>query len=400
MKAPRSLFPLVATATVLSILELPSTPASAMDVALIWQAYIPEARGEICAYGDGACNRCLTDVRGEFGLFKDAGREERSYWFRDDRNGGAFEPYGIHASDVITGAASNGHVQSFARLPILSDSFTNWYAATHSEEDGRDGYLYFVEDDPSYQTPGSVRYVYPVSLTAHPGGVQAIGSFLVVPNEETAEDRSYYQVYDVSLPEQVRLTATRKLPATGAANVAVARLADGGYLFVSSRSSFHETYLAFYAHDIETLSGFKDLGLMTGAYWAENLTMITECETGDLYVLGGGGDRIGPAGGTGYYARENLWALYRVRRDEGKVNLDLVDYVEKDRSRGCNARASGTAFVDKDGHLHVYCHEKTLSAPGEGDSGDFADYWLHRPSSGGGVPGSPGGGGDTIIHEN
>jgi hypothetical protein len=50
--------------------------------------------------------------------------------------------------------------------------------------------------------------------------------------------------------------------------------------------------------------------------------------------------------------------------------------VEKDRSRACNARASSTAFIDKDGHLHVYCHEKTLSAPGEGDSGDFAEYWL------------------------
>jgi hypothetical protein len=385
--------------------------ANASNVPVLWEAAqgAPVMKGDTtCAYGDFDCNPCLADVQAQFKTFKDTGRESYEYWFKNDRHYAPFDTLGSSVStnfyDVLH---EGGHIQSFVRLPVVDDVRSNVFAATHSEKSGP-GYLYFMQIDPWYDTPGDVLDVYPLPLSSHPGGMQAIGSYLVVPHEGDAG--AFYEVYETSTLSQIKRTAMKQLPSGGAANVSVARLQNGGYVFLSSKSSLRNMYKISYASDIETLAGFREINETEAThgpqdlidqlthpdpeYRAENLSMITECGTGNLYAIGAAAAHAGPKDGGGAYFRDNLWVLYQLESEGSSVSVTPVDWVTKDRDIDCNGRASGTAFVDSDSTLHVYCHEKVigdLEDLNEGGIVDFQEYWADRPENSGVAPGAPGG---------
>jgi len=385
------------TAIVLGLSTMAPLEARAANVSLSWLAdsvYVPNVVGDTtCQYGDFDCNPCVADVRGEFSRFKNSGRDDRTYFFRNDDR---FPPYGIRGSTVTTDLLStaDGHVQSFIRLPIDGGGTDWWYASTHSESSGP-GYLSFMSHDMCGRT-GGTRYVYPLNLSNHPGGMQSVGSLLVVAHED--DSRGYYEVLETSLPSGVHRTGTVELPSKQAANVAAARLKEGGFVFVSSRDSLQKHYDFYYATELENLAGFRGVGDGTASERAENLSMITECGTGSLYVIGATAEWQGPQNGGGPFYFDNLWSLYQLVKDGEKIRMQFVTDVEKDRSNSCNARASGTFFVDNEHHLHAYCHEKLLGDAGnrlEAGSIGYGEYWWNKgthecaPGSGGGGPEYP-----------
>jgi hypothetical protein len=80
----------------------------------------------------------------------------------------------------------------------------------------------------------------------------------------------------------------------------------------------------------------------------ENLSIVTECGTGDLYVLGVNGGEFPDTA--------NEWWLHRL---EDGPTLKFVDKNTLDiRGDACNPRASGTAFAGAYGELGLYCHQK------------------------------------------
>jgi hypothetical protein len=130
----------------------------------------------------------------------------------------------------------------------------------------------------------------------------------------------------------------------------------------------HGNYDYFHVNDIETLGGFTYLGQNTGKYGNENITIVTECGTGDLYMIGS------TASGT-FVSGDNRWSLYRIT--PGAIpDIENVANSTKGKDPECDARAAGTATAGRYGTLNVYCHEKL-----EHDDDHGSDYLNYREYS-------------------
>jgi hypothetical protein len=345
--------------------------ARALDTAVMWNARFAGLRGNLaCSVGDPDCNRCVYDVRGQFEAMAHGNKflESVSTWHFDD---GAKQPSGYAATDVLTilpgpfgigdisltpGVENGSHFQSLVRSPSASPNLFASYGGVTSG-------IFMIEAPETSRgmlDGGSLSYIYK-GATGHPGGMAAIGEHLLVASD--SDTQPLLHVIDVgNAPASGR---TYPLPEK-VANVSAAQLATGGYVLLTTTTSGENSHRLWYTPSLTDVRLEPMFGVPTEASWApeldgkegtegfENTSLITECGTGNLYMIG--------ANGTPDVAQDNkgVWALYQLtaQRELRFVARNTV----KMHGPACNTRASGTAFAAKYGRLGLYCHQKGQQA--------------------------------------
>lgn len=320
-----------------------------------------------CPSGAADCNVCANDVEAQVADAFSASYP-RTTWAGQSWSlswGARYLPYYLTPAEVFDDGelpVPSHHVQGFARTN--STSFP--YVGTYSDD--TTGSLFILG---SGTTP-ALRYIHR-SNTVHPSGVHALGRYAAF-----AEDDNL-RLVDLSragVQTDLRYLIPRDDPFSAGMNragggIGLARLAAGGYLLVATTPGGDDlsrprwTYFYHLAGSLEAPAA-RYLGAW--AYeqpisWnqdysrAENLSVITECGTGRLYVLHT----------YGHYEPwlNGYWRLSRVEAGPlGPKLRPVASYLQPQDFFGCHHRSAATAFVAPDHIVDFYCHEYDASYEG------------------------------------
>ncbi len=331
-------------------------------------------------FGGELASRCAVDVRGGFEQLPAAPTGKIRY---RSMGGSRLPPNNARLDDF---GDWDSHIQGFSRL-ALPWSDNRWAAVTRANPGSTGGAGLFIiglggvrgADGTRWVNPGDnftgnppsnrrTYLYYPIAGTDHPGGIQASGGFIVIASEGLSGQPPFVDIYqrtpdDVTFSPLQRFTLLGDLgepvaPTRAITAAALTRLADGRFLlFVLGKDEDQQGW--FYVSDQPELTAATSWGFLghVAVPWLyQNVTLVTECGTRDIYLVGtGNADFAGPAGdGTDYMD------LMQVTWDAGAglVDLPLLSIRAIDNGSGayCTFRAAATAFVDRDGVLSLHCH--------------------------------------------
>jgi hypothetical protein len=345
---------------------------------------------------DGDCNHCANDVQTQFlALFSDYDEDLLSWSF--DAND-YYVPAGKQPNDSIVDVDVKTHVQGFVR----TNSALRPYAGTHSwkDETSDPGSLFVVDDDLELTQLHD-------TWNNHPTGAAILGSRMWYGDKPV--DNSPYVLRSLIVDSIFDTTLTiLPLPAdfqgsgpTMGGGVGIAKLASGGYLLVATGpggndSPPHTDFFFMIGNEdvtgarsalgAEKANGEYDLEIMGLArwlnsdadngfissqsqfQWSENISVITECGSGDIYVINSSGEDGGiDLYGSGYYrlSRVDWGTLTDANRTTGSapgatgpmlfpVAMGWQDTNEHE----CWQRASATAYVNANHEIELYCVER------------------------------------------
>ncbi|MEM6995627.1 MAG: hypothetical protein AAF721_34265 [Myxococcota bacterium] len=345
--------------------------------------FVPPSKGASgCRQNDPDCNRCTANVVDQFRKVKRGQATWRSKPWRFEW-GRRYVPYSIDGyqafdedSDLANGAGlSYSHPQGFVR----TNSATVPYAGTHSRHDHRKpGTVFIVR-----QNSDGRKYLDALhrSHTTHPSGLHVLGKYLFYgerPKSGTNSGKNELRIIDLSF-RKTRHDITKVMPAaTGKSKgikmfgggVGLAKMSDGTYLLVSAVAGSRKPgvrYNQFFslAGDLsrpETLSityrnehAYANPGHFAKDYrYSENLSLITECGTRDIYAVHTSGDGSGADGliGAGY------WRLSKLEVAGGKYRFRPLDVYEMSQNTAdCHMRSAATVGVAPNGKLEFLCHQ-------------------------------------------
>ncbi|HYX35598.1 MAG TPA: hypothetical protein VE954_21075 [Oligoflexus sp.] len=99
------------------------------------------------------------------------------------------------------------------------------------------------------------------------------------------------------------------------------------------------------------------MGKLQAGGAAENISLVTECGSRKLYLISA--TATGLTSGKNFVYRNNVYTLMSLTMAKGKPTLDIIKKDDdEEQGASCDARASGTHFVDKGGNLRRYCSQK------------------------------------------
>ena len=155
-----------------------------------------------------------------------------------------------------------------------------------------------------------------------------------------------------------------------------AKLSDGSYLLVSTlpgdRYTHREGQRKYRYHQFYNLKGdiadpetlqkrfvseqrFAANRAVPQKYeFSENLSLVTECTSGDIYAVhtSGDGEALDGLEGGGY------WRLSKLVRKNGMPQLDPIDVFEISQSANdCHMRSAASVGVAPNGRLEFICHQ-------------------------------------------
>ncbi len=331
-------------------------------------------------FGGELASRCAVDVRGGFEQLPAAPTGKIRY---RSMGGSRLPPDNARLDDF---GDWDSHIQGFSRL-ALPWSDNRWAAVTRANPGSTGGAGLFIiglggvrgADGTRWVNPGDnftgdppsnrrTYLYYPIADTDHPGGIQASGGFIVIAAEGLSGQPPFVNIYqrtpdDVTFSPLQRFTLLGDLgepvaPTRAITAAALTRLADGRFLlFVLGKDEDQQGW--FYVSDQPELTAATSWGFLghVAVPWLyQNVTLVTECGTRDIYLVGtGNADFAGPAGdGTDYMD------LMQVTWDAGAglVDVPLLSIRAIDNGSGayCTFRAAATAFVDRNGVLSLHCH--------------------------------------------
>jgi hypothetical protein len=195
----------------------------------------------------------------------------------------------------------------------------------------------------------------------HPSAVHILGKFLVYG------EGNQLVFKDLNSPQQktdYRLKIDK--PSFGG-GLGLVRLSPGHYLVMTtgpggqkSRPRYHHYYhLGFKNGHPQQLKYLGQSPSSVPSNWprgfafSENMSVITECGTGDIYTIHTSGDEKGVSAisGNGY------WRLSRLQSQGGKLSLNPVKaFITKQNMHNCNVRAAATVYANRQHKLKFYCH--------------------------------------------
>lgn len=369
---------------------LPFKPGKLPDAAVkLGPAIVvsPPVTGDLsCRRGDRDCNVCTPNVRGQFAKMRrgDARWKTKPWRFEWNR---AYPPQSTKPSlafDADTDAAnwvglSKAHTQAFVR----TNGGPYWYAGTHSQKESeRPGTVFIVK-----QRRNGKKFLYALhrTKTKHPNGLHVLGDFLLFAERPDKNRDDELRILDLQRPH-ARQLYTHEIPtAVGESRamkqfgggLGTAKLSDGSYLLVGtvpgdrkdrqSDGRVQHRYNQFY----NLRGSLTDPAKMQISFlaeqryaptqrvgmkyqYSENLSVITECGTGDLYTIHSSGDGEAADGleGGGY------WRLSKVVKRNSVPQLESVDVFEMSQSAGdCHMRSAASVGVGPNGKLEFLCHQ-------------------------------------------
>lgn len=313
-----------------------------------------------CKKGDADCNVCANNIQQQFARAS-AGQlkwRKKSWYFTWAKN---YPLFGIRPLDVFDGDPAyplgipNKHIQGFARTN--SERFP--FVGTHSHK--KKGGVFVVSRDSS----GRKNLVsLQQSKGGHPSGVQVIGRYLVYG------DNGSLVFKDITSPNNkntIRIKITPKDKYSVGGGLGLLRLSKNNLLVLTSGPGSQDSsprYNYFYHLQLNNgvptkLSLINKSRLAIPKQWpkslrfSENLSLITECGTGDLYSIHTTGDSkgLGAVTGNGY------WRLSKLIQSKGKLSLyPLRAFATRQNMPNCSLSSAATVSVNKQHQLEFYCH--------------------------------------------
>lgn len=116
-------------------------------------------------------------------------------------------------------------------------------------------------------------------------------------------------------------------------------------------------------------SEYTPSGFVCGRHHrSENVSLITECGTGQLYAVHVGSSDSLRAEGFEPGDFQTFWRLSRVVVVQGHARLQPVGtYLRKAHYGYCHGRSAGSAFVDPETRaIELLCHERAQQTPRRG----------------------------------
>lgn len=361
-----------------------------------------ELKGSVIGSGYGFGNRCVTDVAAAFAALPTSPSNRARYWSQGGRRLppynavlAPFAPlqgkpdFSFHIGLPIK--FSIPHVQSMSRFEFGDQQDDRWFAVSRSHQaSGHAGFflVHFGDtegaDGSRMLTPGvdytspiprerTTEFYYPIQGGNHPGGLQAFGHYLAVAVEPES-GYSFVDVYDFSrgfgagVPiQRVPMTpsGTNFRPDRSISAVAVTRLKDHRYLmFVLGKDSSRHGWF-FVTEGTELPAPWAPLDYFRGydtsppspfGWFREyqNVTMLTDCGTENIYLLATGND-----GYTGSFAAGTDYAdLFRLEVSPAGISMALAGSRNFNPGDGgyCTFRAAANGYAGKDNRLLFYCH--------------------------------------------
>jgi hypothetical protein len=325
-----------------------------------------------CAATSRDCNVCANDVPRQFrAIFKEGRRTKTSYSWKFNY-GDSFVPSGMKPNQPFDDAdvVQRTHFQSF----VHTNDVNYPYAGTHSDD--KDGVMFIVRQSPDQKRLDSLHR----TRTVHPAGMQALGQFLVYG------DGPDLRVHDMTSSRTAQ-SRTLALPAPGLGEagdgLGAVKLSSGDTLLVvgpenNNRNTAWRFYFA--AGSIATTNQVRFIAEATSANWgnfidmsrvpppfdiqvdpdetnplsSENLSVIPECGSGNIYIINSiGDDDINPSDG--------LWRLSRLQFVNDRMLVTPVDYAFVGQDLGtCHMRSSATVWTEPSGKMRFYCHQRMV----------------------------------------
>jgi hypothetical protein len=367
---------LVVTASVAAALLL-AAPAAFAGAATRWYASrSPVAKtnwlyaNDTCAHGSADCNRCAPDVEAQWSDMASGALSwrERSWHFGWDRGP---QPSGItpnQAWDV--GGPSLWDYKSHAQGFVRTNHPTVKYAMSHGDDEY--GSLTFINSSNNI-------YALHRTFSTHPSGIFALGQYVgMVDSTDIVrffDTRRALESHNLSF-RMGAAEAGGPGVRDGNGGLAMAKLHGGGYLFVVGQGGIsnpsQDTYLFFVDGPLTAPHRRQYLGTIPyvgGAGQSENISLITECGTRQIYTVHIAGDDA--LEGNGWYRLSKLmwgangpwlwtWDVKWVRQHSGY----------------CHHRSAASASVRDDGTFDLYCHERAEdngAFSGPGDDWEFRE---------------------------
>ncbi len=310
-----------------------------------------------CRKGEPNCNVCASNVQQQFNQavsnrIKWRTKPWRFTWPQK------YPPFNKRPLDIFDGDAAyalgipDTHIQGFAR----TNSARFPFVGSHSHK--RKGGVFVVK-----QESNGRKYLATLHPTKsrHPSGIQVVGDYLVYGEQ----GRLYFK--DLNSHNQRRGTDLSIPKASFGGGLGVLRLQGGDLLLVTtgpggqaSRPRYHRFYQLQSNRSLPTSikligesSSTKPAQWPRGFNFSENLSLITECGTGDIYAIHTSGDEKGikAVTGTGY------WRLSKLKQSQGKLQLAPINaFTMRQNMHSCSVRAAATVYVNSSHRLEFYCH--------------------------------------------
>jgi hypothetical protein len=360
-------------------------PEPRVSYAQRWTEF--EMKGYLTTSFGSSVNRCATNVVSSFNAVPSSPTGHVRY---KSQGGNVLPPFSSRLAEF---GSWDDHIQSITRLPGVGDN--RWAAVTRSKPSSVGGAGVFLinlgdtggTDGTRWVTSGAdytgeppalrgTQHYYPLSGTAHPGGLQASGRYVAIASEAPTGQTSFIDFFNFGTPGSSSAFLQRFLlsgnqaeavvPARVISGVALTKLKDSRYLiFVLGKDSDRNGWL--YVSDSTTLSSstfWSYLDYVSAADSSfsgtfrpyQNVSFITECGTGDVYLVAtNNNDFQGPVDSGQDYAD-----LFKVTwtPSESAVKLTLMSARNMHEGSGgyCTFRAAANIHVDKNGKLILYCH--------------------------------------------
>lgn len=384
--------------------------AASAEVVATPQLSAVEPSGDwYCDYGAADCNSCVNDVPRAFGAISAKATSQIRY---KSAGGQTLLPFD---EKLAVFKDNDTHVQSIVRLSgVGADLDPNgkgpWFALSRANPGSVGGSGIFIVQLTDFATRGGfaleasargepnkerrTRAYYPVEGLDHAGGMQAIGRFVVSGSScdtpEKCGQNGYAHVWNFADPTSpnawvsaVRVGDQGEPGRTGAVtSAAMTKLASGQFLlFVQGKDTVHEGW--FYLGDggsLAEVASWRYAGYATlppgGANEFQNTQLITECGSGDIYMVGSGNaDYDGSAD-------DVLQTVFKVTPGNNHMSLlkldasdssfaavNLVDIRQFSPGDGdyCTFRAGASVHVTPDNRLAVYCTTRKANTDLGGD---------------------------------
>lgn len=316
------------------------------------------SRGDVnCRYGQTDCNVCAVNV---LQSFQKATKKQLRWQSQPWRFNwpSTYPPQRKRPLDIFNGEPVHAlgipdkHIQGFVR----TNSSRYPFAGSHSHKSN--GGIFVIKQEASGK-------MYLSSLHQlggrHPSGVHMIGKYLVYG----LNDRLYFK--DINSPNQ-QTTFNLKIPRPGfGGGLGAVKLSRDRHLIITSgpggqdkRPRYHRFYILKSINGRPTsISLSNESSLVHPNKWpsslafSENLSVITECGTGDIYTIHSSGDEKGMSAITG----NGYWRLSKLVDNQNSLSLrPLNAFSIRQNMTSCNVRSAATVHVNAQHQLEFYCH--------------------------------------------
>jgi len=310
-----------------------------------------------CGKDQSNCNVCANNVQQQFNEAAtgrlnwrvNAWRFSWSKPYPPNRK----RPLDIFHSKKIFGIPTS-HIQGFAR----TNSARFPYVGSHSHK--RKGGVFVISQDANGKNKLATIHA---TKSRHPTGVQIIGNYLVYYD---ADDLVFRDLSSANHARHGSIKINQKDRYSAGGGLGMLRLVNNKLLLVTSGPGGQKTrqrYNYFYTIDTKNylpskMTFLNKSKVIKPTQWpeilsfSENLSLVTECGTGDVYSIHTTGDS-----GLRAFTGNGYWRLSKLNQKNGKLLLSPVNaFMTLQNITNCHSRSAATVSVNKQHKLEFNCH--------------------------------------------